>query len=72
MPVVRDGDEPLTFAPELAQGLLSSERLVRRQHDLLITGESGVGKEVVARWLHAVSVGEAITAAPLLEGVRRA
>jgi len=55
VPVVRDGDEPLTFAPEFAQGLLSSERLVRRQHDLLITGESGVGKEVVARWLHAVS-----------------
>jgi DNA-binding NtrC family response regulator len=54
-PVARDGDEPATFVPEFAQGLLSAERLVRRQHDLLVTGESGAGKEVVARWLHTLS-----------------
>src|SRR5262249_61779974 len=54
-PAGRGGDEPVTFVPEFAQGLLSAERLVRRQHDLLVTGESGVGKEVVARWLHALS-----------------
>jgi DNA-binding NtrC family response regulator len=54
-PTVREGDEPLTFSPEFALALLSAERLVRRQHDLLITGESGAGKEVVARWLHAFS-----------------
>lgn len=46
---------PLTFNPEFALGLAAAERLVKRTHDLLITGESGAGKEVVARWLHAIS-----------------
>ena len=52
-PVV-DG-EPMTFHPEFALTLAAAGRLARRSHDLLITGESGVGKEVVARWLHQIS-----------------
>jgi sigma-54 dependent transcriptional regulator, acetoin dehydrogenase operon transcriptional activator AcoR len=53
------GDEgmgdPLTWNPEFALTLAAAGRLARRAHDLLLTGESGVGKEVVARWLHQVS-----------------
>jgi hypothetical protein len=53
------GDEgmgdPLTWNPEFALTLAAAGRLARRAHDLLLTGESGVGKEVVARWLHHVS-----------------
>ncbi|MGZ6141568.1 MAG: sigma 54-interacting transcriptional regulator [Myxococcaceae bacterium] len=54
-PAAEDGGEPLTLNPEFSLGLASAGRLVRRAHDLLITGPSGAGKEVVARWLHALS-----------------
>ena len=47
--------EPMTFNPEFALALAAAGRLARRSHDLLITGETGVGKEVIARWLHRVS-----------------
>ncbi|HZW88424.1 MAG TPA: sigma 54-interacting transcriptional regulator [Myxococcaceae bacterium] len=47
--------EPMTFNPEFALTLAAAGRLARRSHDLLITGESGVGKEVIARWLHKIS-----------------
>jgi len=47
--------EPMTFNPEFALTLAAAGRLARRSHDLLITGESGVGKEVIARWLHQIS-----------------
>ena len=47
--------DPLTLNPEFALTLTAAGRLARRAHDLLLTGESGVGKEVVARWLHRVS-----------------
>jgi DNA-binding NtrC family response regulator len=47
--------EPMTFNPEFALTLGAAGRLARRSHDLLITGESGVGKEVIARWLHQIS-----------------
>jgi transcriptional regulator with PAS, ATPase and Fis domain len=50
----RTGDS-LTFNPEFALTLAAAGRLARRAHDLLLTGESGVGKEVIARWLHQVS-----------------
>src|SRR5262249_32944755 len=46
--------EPLTYSPELALALTAAARLAP-SHDLLVTGESGAGKEVVARWLHQVS-----------------
>jgi transcriptional regulator with GAF, ATPase, and Fis domain len=45
----------MTFKPEFALTLAAAGRLARRSHDLLITGESGVGKEVIARWLHQIS-----------------
>ncbi|HSP18425.1 MAG TPA: FHA domain-containing protein, partial [Myxococcaceae bacterium] len=54
-PAAEDGGEPLTLNPEFSLGLASAGRLVRRAHDLLVTGPSGAGKEVVARWLHALS-----------------
>ena len=47
--------EPMTFNPEFALALAVAGRLAQRSHDLLITGETGVGKEVIARWLHQIS-----------------
>jgi transcriptional regulator with GAF, ATPase, and Fis domain len=47
--------EPMTFNPEFALALAAGGRLARRSHDVLITGETGVGKEVIARWLHRIS-----------------
>jgi len=47
--------QPMTFNPEFALALAAAGRLARRSHDLLITGETGVGKEVIARWLHQIS-----------------
>jgi transcriptional regulator with GAF, ATPase, and Fis domain len=54
-PAVDGTGEPITLNPELALTLAAAGRLARRSHDLLLTGESGVGKEVVARWLHQIS-----------------
>jgi sigma-54 dependent transcriptional regulator, acetoin dehydrogenase operon transcriptional activator AcoR len=51
-PMMPDGGEPLTFHAEFAEELKRAGRLARRSHDLLVVGESGAGKEVVARWLH--------------------
>ena len=51
-PMMPDGTEPLTFHAGFAEGLKRAARLARRSHDLLVVGESGAGKEVVARWLH--------------------
>jgi transcriptional regulator of acetoin/glycerol metabolism len=52
---VGEGDQPFTFSAAFALELFRAARLVRRAHDLLVTGESGAGKEVVARWLHRSS-----------------
>jgi len=54
-PIDADPDDPLTLHAGFAMGLTAAGRLVRRAHDVLITGDSGVGKEVLARWLHRIS-----------------
>jgi len=54
-PTAEDGGNPLTLNPEFSLGLAAAGRLVRRAHDLLVTGPSGAGKEIVARWLHGLS-----------------
>ncbi len=51
-PMMPDGAEPVTFHAGFAEQLKRAGRLARRSHDLLVVGESGAGKEVVARWLH--------------------
>jgi len=54
-PVTPEGNEPLTLHPGFADVLRRASRLARRSHDLLVVGESGAGKEVVAQWLHRQS-----------------
>jgi len=54
-PADADPDDPLTFHPQFAMALAATGRLARRAHDVLIAGDSGVGKEVLARWLHRIS-----------------
>ena len=49
------GAEPLTLNPEWELELDNVDRLAPTQHALLIEGESGVGKEVLARRLHRLS-----------------
>ena len=53
-PAAQSG-EPLTFHARFAQDLSAAARLARSSHDLLVTGETGSGKEVVSRWLHHAS-----------------
>jgi len=50
-PVV-DGEDPLTLSPEWELELAKAARLSRTSHEILIEGESGAGKEVLARFLH--------------------
>lgn len=47
--------EPATLCPEWARELARAEQLAPTEHELLLLGESGVGKEVLARRLHALS-----------------
>ena len=54
-PARRDGFEPSTLNPEWELELSRIERLARTGHELLVEGESGVGKEVLARALHGRS-----------------
>jgi transcriptional regulator with AAA-type ATPase domain len=44
--------EPATLNPEWEVELAKFERLSRTRHEVLIEGESGAGKEVLARLLH--------------------
>jgi DNA-binding NtrC family response regulator len=44
--------EPATLSPEWELDLASLERLAATRHELLLEGESGVGKEVLARRIH--------------------
>ena len=52
---LRESGDPPTLSPEWELELARAERLARTSHEILIQGESGVGKEVLARWLHAAS-----------------
>jgi len=47
-----DGDAPTTLCPEWHAQLATLDRLARSPHPVLIEGESGVGKERIARALH--------------------
>jgi hypothetical protein len=49
---VPDGEDPLTLSPEWELELGKAARLSRTSHEILIEGESGAGKEVLARFLH--------------------
>ena len=52
----RDGvPHMVTESPAMQQVLRLMERIGPSDANVLITGEHGTGKEVVARWLHAVS-----------------
>jgi transcriptional regulator with AAA-type ATPase domain len=51
-PARRDGHEPITLNPEWELELAKVERLAPTLHPVLIEGESGAGKEVLARFLH--------------------
>ena len=46
------GDEPPTLCPEWEIQRQAIERLARSAHPVLVEGESGAGKEVLARLLH--------------------
>src|SRR5262249_44196576 len=45
-------DDPSTLRPEWELELAKAARLSRTAHEVLIEGESGAGKEVLARFLH--------------------
>jgi sigma-54 dependent transcriptional regulator, acetoin dehydrogenase operon transcriptional activator AcoR len=45
-------DDPPTLCPEWDLELAKAARLSRTAHEILIQGESGAGKEVLARFLH--------------------
>jgi len=47
-----DGLDSLTLNPEWALTLAQAQRLAITAHEILIEGESGAGKEVLARFLH--------------------
>jgi DNA-binding NtrC family response regulator len=53
---VSDDDRPLvTKDPAMQQVLALADQVARSDASILITGESGVGKEVMARYLHKAS-----------------
>jgi DNA-binding NtrC family response regulator len=50
---VADDDRPLIAQDPSMQAVLKlAEQVARSEASILITGESGVGKEVMARWVH--------------------
>ena len=49
---VPDREDPLTLSPEWELELAKAARLSRTSHEVLIEGETGAGKEVLARFLH--------------------
>ncbi|MDQ2668990.1 MAG: sigma-54 dependent transcriptional regulator, partial [Gemmatimonadota bacterium] len=52
----RDGAEPLVAGSPAMQPIVRLiERVAPSDANILITGEHGTGKEVVARWIHAAS-----------------
>ena len=53
---VADDDRPLISAdPSMKAVIMLADQVARSEASILITGESGVGKEVMARYLHAGS-----------------
>jgi len=46
------GSSPATLCPEWETELAKAAQLARTRHDVLVLGESGAGKEVLARLLH--------------------
>lgn len=53
---VADDERPLIAQDPCMQAVLKlAEQVARSEASILITGESGVGKEVMARWVHAHS-----------------
>jgi len=58
-PIVSDGDGKPVGALGLSQAMLDVEKVLSRVSNIdstvLLTGESGVGKEVAARYLHNIS-----------------
>ncbi|HEX4182381.1 MAG TPA: sigma-54 dependent transcriptional regulator [Caulobacteraceae bacterium] len=53
---VADDDRPMIARdPSMQQVLALAEQVAPSEASILITGESGVGKEVLARWLHKKS-----------------
>ncbi|HWE25005.1 MAG TPA: sigma 54-interacting transcriptional regulator [Myxococcales bacterium] len=49
---IEESADPPTLCPEWEYELGKAERLSRTAHEVLIEGESGSGKEVLARFLH--------------------
>ena len=49
---VPEGEDPLTLRPEWELELAKAARLSRTSHEVLIEGETGAGKEILARFLH--------------------
>ena len=53
---VADDDRPMVSAdPNMVAGIKLADQVAKSEASILITGESGVGKEVMARHLHAQS-----------------
>ena len=49
------GDSFFTLSPPFARHLIGASRCAATDISILISGDSGVGKEVAARWLHRMS-----------------
>ena len=47
--------DPITLCPEWQVELVRAQRLARTPHEMLLQGESGAGKEVLARFIHEAS-----------------
>src|SRR5580700_5069852 len=51
----READEGETQSPVMRELFVKARRVARTDLTILVTGETGVGKEWLARWLHAHS-----------------
>ena len=55
VPESDDGQQPVAHSPVMRELLKMARKVAASEATVLITGESGVGKEVMARFLHANS-----------------
>ncbi len=55
VPALREGAEPVAESPAMRALLRLARRVARADVPVVLTGETGVGKEVIARFLHACS-----------------